>query len=132
MLIERPLLDILACPIDKHGLLLFDDEAILYNPRLRRIYRITGGCPVMLAGRAEPAGEEEHERLLKRARHGEAIGSSGQSAEEIARRVADISLLANYRCQRVVMITCPVPSDTTNSDQYHRTNLYNLPLGRQS
>ena len=36
MPIERPLLDILACPIDKQGLLYFEDEAILYNPRLRR------------------------------------------------------------------------------------------------
>ena len=58
MPIERPLLNILACPIDKQGLLYFDDEAILYNPRLRRIYRMADDYLVMLADRAEPAAEE--------------------------------------------------------------------------
>jgi uncharacterized protein YbaR (Trm112 family) len=77
MLIERPLLAILACPIDKQGLLVYEDEAILYNPRLRRIYRMTDGYLVMLADRAEPATGDDHSRLLKRARHGEAIGTSG-------------------------------------------------------
>jgi uncharacterized protein YbaR (Trm112 family) len=81
MPIERPLLDILACPIDKHGLLLFEDEAILYNPRLRRVYRMPDGFPVMLADRAEPAAEDEHERLMKRARHGEAIGTAGMDVQ---------------------------------------------------
>ncbi|HEX9623343.1 MAG TPA: Trm112 family protein [Streptosporangiaceae bacterium] len=83
MAIERPLLDILACPIDKQGLLLFEDEAILYNPRLHRIYRIMD-CPVMLADRAEPVSEDEHQRLLKRARHGEALGTCGLVPERIA------------------------------------------------
>jgi uncharacterized protein YbaR (Trm112 family) len=84
MLIEPPLLDILACPIDKLGLLLFEDEAVLYNPRLRRMYRISAGYPVMLADRAEPASDGEHERLLKRARCGEAITTSGLTLEWIA------------------------------------------------
>jgi len=83
MTIERPLLDILACPIDKQGLLLYEDESILYNPRLHRIYRI-GSCPVMLADRAEPVSEDEHQRLLKRAGHGEALGTCGLVPEEIA------------------------------------------------
>lgn len=88
MTIERPLLDILACPIDKQGLLLFEDEAILYNPRLRRIYRISD-CPVMLADRAEPASEDEHQRLLKRAGHGEAAGTSGLSPEQVAEQLGN-------------------------------------------
>jgi uncharacterized protein YbaR (Trm112 family) len=79
--IEGPLLDILACPIDKQGLLYFDDEAILYNPRLRRIYRMADDHLVLLPGRAEPAAQQEHERLLKRARHGDAIGTSGLTAD---------------------------------------------------
>jgi uncharacterized protein len=83
MTIERPLLDILACPIDKQGLLLFEDESILYNPRLHRIYRISQ-CPVMLADRAEPASEDEHQRLLKRAGHGEAVGTAGLAPEQVA------------------------------------------------
>ena len=84
MPIERPLLDILACPIDKQGLLLFEDETILYNPRLRRIYRLSDGYPVMLASRAEPATDEEHRRLIKRASHGEAVGTAGYTAERFS------------------------------------------------
>jgi uncharacterized protein YbaR (Trm112 family) len=83
MPLEAPLLDILACPIDKRGLLYFADEAVLYNPRLRRLYRIVGSSPVMLADRAEPAAEDEHVRLLKRARHGEAIVTAGLVIGEI-------------------------------------------------
>lgn len=85
MPIEQPLLDILACPIDKQGLLYFEDEAILYNPRLRRIYRVLESYPVMLADRAEPVPEEEHDRLIKRARHGDAAGTSGLVGDELER-----------------------------------------------
>jgi len=84
MPIERPLLELLACPIDKQGLLYFEDEGILYNPRLRRIYRTADDHLVMLAGRAEPAPEQEHERLLKRARHGDAIGTAGMRVDRVA------------------------------------------------
>jgi uncharacterized protein len=83
MLIERPLLDILACPIDKKGLLYFEDEAILYNPRLRRIYRMADDYPILLADRAEPAPQQEHERLMKRAGHGDAVGTAGLATDEI-------------------------------------------------
>jgi len=31
----------------------------------------------MLADRAEPAPDEEHERLMKRARHGDAVATAG-------------------------------------------------------
>jgi uncharacterized protein len=85
MPIERPLIDLLACPIDKQGLLYFEDEGILYNPRLRRIYRTADDHLVMLADRAEPAPEQEHDRLLKRARHGDAIGTAGLHADGIDR-----------------------------------------------
>lgn len=83
MPIERPLLEILACPIDKQGLLYIEDEAILYNPRLRRIYRMADDHLVMLAARAEPVPEEEHERLIKRAAHGDAVSTAGLTLDEI-------------------------------------------------
>lgn len=72
MALEQALLTILVCPVDKGSLLYFADEDLLYNPRLRRAYRIERGIPVMLAERAEPVGEGEHERLTARARDGAA------------------------------------------------------------
>ena len=71
MALDQALLDILVCPIDKRGLLYFADDAVLYNPRLRRLYRIENGIPLMLARQAVPVPEEEHSRLMKCARRGE-------------------------------------------------------------
>ena len=63
----------------------FADEDLLYNPRLRRAYRIEAGVPVMLVERAEPVQEREHERLLMRARDGAAVLSAqGESATVLA------------------------------------------------
>jgi uncharacterized protein YbaR (Trm112 family) len=71
MALERPLLDILVCPIDKRGLFYFADDAVLYNPRLRRLYRIENGIPLMLPGQAVPVSEDEHSRLMTCVRGGE-------------------------------------------------------------
>jgi uncharacterized protein len=71
MALEDALLDILVCPIDKRGLLYFADDAVLYNPRLRRLYRIEGGIPMMLADQAVPVPDHEHRRLVSCARRGE-------------------------------------------------------------
>lgn len=79
MTLADGLLQILACPIDKGELLYFADESKLYNPRLRRVYRIENDIPVMLAERAEPVPEEEHERLTKRAECGEAVWTSART-----------------------------------------------------
>jgi uncharacterized protein len=76
MALDETLLDILVCPIDKRGLLYFADEGLLYNPRLRRSYRIENGIPVMLAARAAPVADDEHARLIERARGGAAVGTS--------------------------------------------------------
>jgi uncharacterized protein len=72
MLDER-LLKILACPVDKGSLLYFDEEAALYNPRLRRRYPISDGVPRMLAQHAEMVSSDEHARLTGLARAGGAI-----------------------------------------------------------
>ncbi len=77
MTLEKALLDILACPVDKGRLLYFDDEMMLYNPRLRRRYRISDNIPVMLAHRAETVTDEEHARLVQRAAAGGAIQTLG-------------------------------------------------------
>lgn len=77
MALEAGLLSILACPIDKLALLYFADEELLYNPRLRRVYRIADGVPLMLARRDDPVAGEEHDRLMKRVRAGEAVRTLG-------------------------------------------------------
>lgn len=67
MTLDARLLVILACPADKGPLLYFDDEQMLYNPRLRLCYRVEDGIPVMLIEEASAADEAEHGRLLGKA-----------------------------------------------------------------
>jgi uncharacterized protein len=64
--LDEKLLSILVCPEDRGPLLLVDDE-FLYNPRLRRAYRIEDGVPVLLIDEAVNVTEQtEHERMLAR------------------------------------------------------------------
>ena len=84
MVLEDALLDILVCPIDKRGLLYFADDAMLYNPRLRRLYRIENDIPVMLPKLAVPVPDEEHERLMKCARRGEVTRITADEADVLA------------------------------------------------
>jgi uncharacterized protein YbaR (Trm112 family) len=67
MALDPQLLEILACPEDKGPLLYFEDEASLYNPRLKRRYSITDDIPIMLIDEAETVSDEEHERLVAKA-----------------------------------------------------------------
>jgi uncharacterized protein len=67
VVLDEKLLKILVCPDDRGPLLLIDDE-YLYNPRLRRAYRITDGIPVLLIDEAvDVTDEAEHQRMLERA-----------------------------------------------------------------
>jgi uncharacterized protein YbaR (Trm112 family) len=66
-MIDEALLDILVCPADRGPLLLIDDE-VLYNPRLRRAYRIEDGIPVLLIDEARAVDDDEHARLMTRVR----------------------------------------------------------------
>jgi len=67
MALDPKLLEILACPKDKGPLLYFEDEAALYNPRLRMRYRITDDIPVMLIDEAETVDDAEAARLEAKA-----------------------------------------------------------------
>lgn len=67
MALDAKLLEILACPQDKGPLLYFADEATLYNPRLKRRYRVQDDIPVMLIDEAETVDDTEHERLMAKA-----------------------------------------------------------------
>jgi uncharacterized protein YbaR (Trm112 family) len=68
MSLDPLLLDVLACPIDKGPLLWFDDEDILYNPRLRKSYVVTDGVPVLLVDQATDVDDTEHDRLTAKAK----------------------------------------------------------------
>ncbi len=68
MVLDPKLLEILACPQDKGPLLYFADEQALYNPRLRRRYRVLDGdIPDLLIDDAETVDDAEHDRLTKKA-----------------------------------------------------------------
>ena len=67
MALDPKLLEILACPDDKGPLLYFEDEQVLYNPRLKRKYEIRDDIPVMLIDEATSADDAEHERLMAKA-----------------------------------------------------------------
>jgi len=84
MALEQALLDLLVCPIDKRGLLYFADDGTLYNPRLRRLYRIENDIPLMLPKLAVPVPDEEHDRLMKSARRGEVTQVTGRDADVLA------------------------------------------------
>jgi len=68
MALDPKLLDILACPADKGALLYFEKDGFLYNPRLRRRYRIEDGVPVMLIEEAVTVSQADHDALLARAK----------------------------------------------------------------
>ena len=67
MALNPKLLEILACAEDKGPLLYFEDEASLYNPRLKRRYSIKDDIPIMLIDEAETVNDDEHARLLAKA-----------------------------------------------------------------
>ena len=67
-MLDDTLRSILVCPEDRGPLLLIGDDEYLYNPRLRRAYRIEDGIPVLLVDEAVTIDDDaEHERLLSRA-----------------------------------------------------------------
>lgn len=63
MALDPGLLEILACPEDKGPLYYLPDESRLYNPRLRRSYRITDDIPVLLIDEADALDDAEVDRL---------------------------------------------------------------------
>ncbi|WP_078292658.1 Trm112 family protein [Mycobacterium sp. D16R24] len=67
MPLDAALLDILVCPIDRGTLLLIGGETdgLLYNPRLRKAYRIENSIPVLLPDEARDVADEEHQRFTE-------------------------------------------------------------------
>lgn len=68
-MLDQNLLNILVCPEDRGPLLLIGDDELLYNPRMRRAYRIEDGIPVLLVDEAVAVTDDaEHEQLMARAK----------------------------------------------------------------
>ncbi len=67
MALDPLLIEVLADPVDKGPLLWFEDEDVLYNPRLRKAYVVRDGVPVLLVDEATDVGDAEHERLTAKA-----------------------------------------------------------------
>ena len=70
-MLDDSLLSILVCPADRGPLVLIDDQEgqELYNPRLRRVYRVEDGIPVLLVEEArDVVDDDEHVRLMARGR----------------------------------------------------------------
>lgn len=61
-MLDENLLSILVCPADRGPLMYTAD--LLYNPRLRRAYRIDDGIPVLLVDEARDVDDAEHARLV--------------------------------------------------------------------
>jgi uncharacterized protein YbaR (Trm112 family) len=66
--LDELLIEVLACPEDKGPLLWFEDEDVLYNPRLKKSYAVRDGVPVLLVDEATDVGDAEHERLMAKAK----------------------------------------------------------------
>lgn len=71
-MVDPKLLSILVCPLDRGPLLfvkgVLQNDGVLYNPRLRKAYRVEDGIPVLLVDEAVDVGDEEHEQFIARAR----------------------------------------------------------------
>jgi uncharacterized protein len=80
MPLDPLLIELLACPEDKGPLLYFEDEDLLYNPRLKRGYQIVDEIPVMLIDEAVSMDDAEHQRLVAKAEAGGAQ-ETGKPAE---------------------------------------------------
>lgn len=84
MPLDPLLIEVLACPVDKQPLLWFEDESVLYNPRLRKAYAVRDGIPVMLVDEATDVTAAEHDRLMVKAAAGGVpeTGSAGKDGGE--------------------------------------------------
>lgn len=63
MSLDPALLAILACPEDKGPLYYLDDEAVLFNPRLKRTYEIRDDIPVMLVEESTTLSDDDADAL---------------------------------------------------------------------
>lgn len=65
MALDPLLVELLVCPEDKEPLWYLEDEAVLYNPRLRRAYPVRDDIPVLLVDEASEVDEGAHARFAE-------------------------------------------------------------------
>ncbi len=79
MPLDPLLIEVLACPVDKGPLLWFDDENLLYNPRLHKSYAVRNGVPVLLVDESTDVSDDEHARLMAKA-EADGVPETGRGA----------------------------------------------------
>ena len=82
MPLDPLLIEMLACPQDKGPLLWFEDEDLLYNPRLKRAYKVVDSIPVMLVDESVEIDAAEHKRLTDKAGSGGAVETGKPPTEK--------------------------------------------------
>jgi hypothetical protein len=75
MPLQPLLIEVLADPVDKEPLLYFEDRNLLYNPRRKVAYAISGSIPVMLPDEARAVDDEEHATLMAASQHAKTTGT---------------------------------------------------------
>jgi len=78
-MIDKRLLEILACPLSKAPVVLDGNRLVSTDAATRRAYRIEEGIPVMLIDEAVELSKAEHEEVLSR--HGVAPFLSSPKAK---------------------------------------------------
>ena len=63
MPLTHELIGMIVCPDDKGALWYVPGEGFLYNPRMKRRYRIDGEIPVLLIEESELVDAAEHQRI---------------------------------------------------------------------
>jgi uncharacterized protein len=58
------LIEVLADPVDHGPLWYHEDKELLYNPRRRVAYAVSGSIPVMLPDEARSVDDAEHTALV--------------------------------------------------------------------
>ena len=79
MPLNELLIQILVDPEDKLPLWYFEQDSVLYNPRLLRTYDIKEGIPVLLVGEATPVDSESATSYANRQSEAQITGSGAAS-----------------------------------------------------
>jgi uncharacterized protein YbaR (Trm112 family) len=79
-LIDKKLLEILACPLSKAPLILDGERLVSTDAETRRVYRIDDGLPILLIEESEQLSPEDHAAILEK--HGEQAFTKRKKAQK--------------------------------------------------